>query len=111
MRPSELIAVTLGLVTSGVTAANAVIGIYPDSNFGGTGQQFTTVADGRCWPVTARLNNQISSFRVVLDPGVFCFFYDGSDCNASNELFSVLTNWNNPSLGGADNKISSFKCQ
>jgi hypothetical protein len=48
MRTSELVAITLGLVTSGVTAANAVIGIYPDPNYGGTPQQFTTVADGRC---------------------------------------------------------------
>lgn len=35
----------------------------------------------------------------------------GSDCNSANELFSVLTNWNNPNLGGANDKISSFKCQ
>ncbi|KAG4414704.1 hypothetical protein IFR04_012138 [Cadophora malorum] len=108
MRFFEYLSV-LALAAGTANAAAARIAIYPDENFAGTPQQFTTEADGKCWPVAPAYNNRISSFRVTLDPNVWCFFYDSTTC--TNELFSVSTNWNNPKLGGANDKISSFKCQ
>ena len=110
MRAFEYLAI-LALSASGANAAAARIAIYPDANYQGTPQQFTTQADNKCWTVASAYNNRISSFRVTLDANVWCFFYDDDHCTTTTELFSVSTNWNNPNLGGANDKISSFKCQ